>query len=177
MVDLLGALNEPHITTKFFVHAVKQEPRPRQMFVRKQTDYIVNCIDTNSTLLERTLIMNTRFIAIAALSAAVAGSAFSQEATPDTSRPSMSQLTRAEVQQAAIEAFASGQLREGEATIEHESFRSMKTRAQVVAELQEARRLGLLGGGERNVFPTPEQAEQIRQAGLKAPATMLAAVR
>jgi hypothetical protein len=177
MVDRLGALNEPHITAKYFVRAVKLEPRARQMFVRKQTDYIVNCIDTNSTLPERILIMNTRLIAIAALSAALAGSAFSQEATRDTSLPFMSMLTAAEVRQAAIEARKAGKLNEGEKTIARETFRSMKTRMQVAAELQEARRLGLLGGGERNVFPTPEQAEQIRMAGVKAANAMFMAVR
>lgn len=45
-----------------------------------------------------------------------------------------------------------------------------KTRAQVVAETAEANRLGLLVVSE-NDYPkiaTPEQAEQIRQAGLRA---------
>jgi Domain of unknown function (DUF4148) len=45
-----------------------------------------------------------------------------------------------------------------------------KTRAQVAAETAEARRLGLLDVSE-NEYPkiaTPEQAEQVRQAGLRA---------
>jgi Domain of unknown function (DUF4148) len=43
-----------------------------------------------------------------------------------------------------------------------------KSRAQVIAELNEAQRLGLVARGERDVFSTPEQREQIRQAGLRA---------
>jgi|JI8StandDraft_2_1071088.scaffolds.fasta_scaffold13413_4 hypothetical protein len=45
-----------------------------------------------------------------------------------------------------------------------------KTRAQVVAEMLEARRLGLLETNVENypVQATPAQAEQIRQAGLRA---------
>lgn len=49
-----------------------------------------------------------------------------------------------------------------------------KTRAQVLAELGEAQRLGLLNFND-NDFPvaiTPEQAEQIRQAGLRAEDSM-----
>ena len=45
-----------------------------------------------------------------------------------------------------------------------------KTRAQVVAELAEAQRLGLVNFND-NKYPivaTPQQAEQIRQAGLRA---------
>lgn len=46
---------------------------------------------------------------------------------------------------------------------------SQVSRAQVVAELQEAQRLGLIRVGD-NDYPaaTPEQTEQIRQAGLRA---------
>lgn len=121
--------------------------------------------------------MKNRLFLIAAMSAVVAGTAFSQEATRDPSQPFMSMLTRAEVQQAAIEARAAGKLNEGEKSIDRQVFRTMKTRMQVAAELMEARRLGLVGGGERNVFPTPEQAEQIRMAGVKAAEMMFAAVR
>ncbi|AOF86033.1 hypothetical protein BSY239_2664 [Hydrogenophaga sp. RAC07] len=49
-----------------------------------------------------------------------------------------------------------------------------KTRAQVMAETAEARRLGLLDVSE-NEYPkiaTPEQVEQIRQAGLRAADSM-----
>ena len=43
-----------------------------------------------------------------------------------------------------------------------------KTRAQVVAELAEAQRLGLVSHSESNTFPTPAQSELVRLAGLKA---------
>jgi len=45
-----------------------------------------------------------------------------------------------------------------------------KSRAQVVAELAEAQRLGLIANNDSEypVAATPEQAEQIRQAGLRA---------
>ncbi len=49
-------------------------------------------------------------------------------------------------------------------------FEGSKTRAQVVAELRTAQRLGLLPqrGDAEPVIATAEQAEQIRQAGLAA---------
>lgn len=43
-----------------------------------------------------------------------------------------------------------------------------KTRAQVIAELAEAQRLGLVSHSESNTFPTPAQSELVRLAGLKA---------
>jgi Domain of unknown function (DUF4148) len=43
-----------------------------------------------------------------------------------------------------------------------------KTRAQVLAELFEAKRLGAVQTGDVNVFATPAQAEQITAAGLHA---------
>ena len=43
-----------------------------------------------------------------------------------------------------------------------------RTRAQVVAELVESQRLGLVSHSESNTFPTPAQSELVRQAGLKA---------
>jgi hypothetical protein len=49
-----------------------------------------------------------------------------------------------------------------------------KTRAQVLAELSEARRLGLFAQGDRDVFASLEQLEQIRIAGLRAVETKVA---
>lgn len=43
-----------------------------------------------------------------------------------------------------------------------------KTRAQVLAELAESQRLGLVSQSETNTFPTPAQSELVRKAGLKA---------
>jgi Domain of unknown function (DUF4148) len=55
-----------------------------------------------------------------------------------------------------------------------------KTRAQVHAEILEARRLGVLQMGEQNVIETPEQQALITSAGLRAlngaPVAMSAAV-
>ena len=46
---------------------------------------------------------------------------------------------------------------------------SAKSRAEVVAELREAQRLGLLTTGEEDVrTPTPSQASQIAEAGRRA---------
>lgn len=50
-----------------------------------------------------------------------------------------------------------------------------KTRAQVKAETLEAIRVGAIGHGERFVFPTQQQLESIRTAGLKALAPTMAA--
>jgi hypothetical protein len=72
---------------------------------------------------------------------------------------------------AAVPAFAAG-----EATPDYpQVFTSTITRAQVLAELAEARRLGLVGGGDFLVLPTPEQNERIRLAGLRAAMPMVAA--
>jgi hypothetical protein len=43
-----------------------------------------------------------------------------------------------------------------------------KTRAQVLAELAEVKRLGLNLSGDRNVFVSAEQNEQIAAAGVRA---------
>jgi hypothetical protein len=58
-------------------------------------------------------------------------------------------------------------------------FQGSKTRAQVVAELRTAQRLGLLPqrGDAEPVVATAEQAEQIRQAGLAAAQDRMAQVR
>jgi hypothetical protein len=45
---------------------------------------------------------------------------------------------------------------------------AQKTRTQVVAELAEARRLGLTQGGEQIVVPTIEQQIAVSEAGLRA---------
>ncbi len=58
----------------------------------------------------------------------------------------------------------------GAAMAQSASAPEPKTRAQVVAEMQEARRLGLMDTQVEN-YPrqaTQAEAEQIRQAGLKA---------
>ncbi|MGL4232409.1 MAG: DUF4148 domain-containing protein [Casimicrobium sp.] len=51
-----------------------------------------------------------------------------------------------------------------------------KTRAQVLAELAEARRLGLTQGGDQIVVPTIEQQIAVSEAGLRAVASAPAPV-
>ena len=104
--------------------------------------------------------------ALAALS--TSGAALATEATLDSPADTMSMLSRDDVRHAAIEARIAGLLDRGEVTIQHEPARSLKTRAQVVAEAVEARRLGVLGGGEASVLPTAAQLERIQMAGQNA---------
>lgn len=78
--------------------------------------------------------------------------------------------SRAEVEAEAVAAVRSGGLSRGERSyVGVASTGSSVTRAQVMAEAREAVRLGLNQGNE--VYSggvTPAQAEQIRQAGLRA---------
>ena len=81
-----------------------------------------------------------------------------------------SQLTRAQVQAETIAARDAGLLPDGQIVAIPAPQGEAKTRAQVVAELNEARRLGLVEISD-SVYPvlaTPAQAEQIRMAGLRA---------
>jgi hypothetical protein len=117
-------------------------------------------------------------IAAAVLSVVAATPSFAAgEASYDYPQAVASNVTRAEVRQAAIAARQAGLVTHGEITVASEirSGASQLTRAQVLAELAEARRLGLVGEGEHNIFPTPAQLEQIRLAGLKAAMPMVAA--
>lgn len=79
-----------------------------------------------------------------------------------------STLTRAQVQAEAAEAFKNGRIVRGEYVPNVVSTAAPMTRAQVVAEMLEHRRLGLTSNGKDYPQATPEQAEQIRQAGLRA---------
>lgn len=81
-----------------------------------------------------------------------------------------SSLTRAEVQAQAIAARDAGQLPDTDIVSFKVPAGFEKTRAQVVAELGEAQRLGLVNvaDGEYPVIATAQQAELVRQAGLRA---------
>lgn len=125
-----------------------------------------------------TRIVTALSIAAAAAATFAAAPAFAAgEATPDYPQVFTSTLSRAEVQQAAIDARRAGLVSQGEISIVAEvtTGPSQITRAQVLAELAEARRLGLVGGGDFLVLPTPEQNERIRLAGLRAAMPMVAA--
>ncbi|MDO9437267.1 DUF4148 domain-containing protein [Hydrogenophaga sp.] len=79
-------------------------------------------------------------------------------------------LTRADVQAQAVAARDAGQLANQESPELAKVSGLSKTRAQVVAETTEARRLGLLDRGINGgvKVATPEQTEQVRLAGLRA---------
>jgi hypothetical protein len=72
---------------------------------------------------------------------------------------------------AAASAFA-----QGRATPDHpQPIVSTLSRAQVIAETLEARRLGLIANGEQTVIPSAAQLERVRLAGQRAAAMALAA--
>ena len=80
-----------------------------------------------------------------------------------------STVTRAQVRAELAEAQRLGQLGDPDIVTFVVPTGPGKTRAQVLAELKEAQRLGLVDYAD-NKYPvvvTPEQAEQIRQAGLR----------
>lgn len=84
--------------------------------------------------------------------------------------PTGSAVTRAQVRAELAEARRLGQLGDPDIVTFVVPNGPGKTRAQVLAELGEARRLGLVNIDDNKypVVATPEQAEQIRQAGLRA---------
>lgn len=90
--------------------------------------------------------------------------------SPDLVIATGSSKTRAEVQAVAIAARDAGQLGNQESPDLVIATGMDKTRAQVVAETAEARRLGLVNvpDGEYPKVATAQQAEQVRQAGLRA---------
>jgi hypothetical protein len=83
---------------------------------------------------------------------------------------SVSTLTRAEVEADLLAARANGQHMKPYALRSYIDWgKSVKPRAEVVAELREAQRLGLVGYGEVEArIATPEQERQIAEAGRRA---------
>lgn len=103
-----------------------------------------------------------------AIAARDAGQLGNQE-SPDLVIAAGGSTTRAAVQAQAIAARDAGQLGNQESPELAVATGPSKTRAQVVAETAEAQRLGLLDVSDSE-FPktaTAEQAEQVRQAGLR----------
>ena len=82
--------------------------------------------------------------------------------------------TRAQVVAELAEARRLGQLGDPDTVTFKAPTGPGKTRSQVKAELAEAQRLGLVNVNDNNypVVVTAEQAEQIRQAGLRAAGDM-----
>jgi hypothetical protein len=97
------------------------------------------------------------------------------EATYDYPATRPSAVTRAEVKAEAARALAAGELTRGEFTYLAPATGLAKARAQVVAELREAFRLGLIEDGEKPVLPTAAQLAQVERAGLQALAMTVAA--
>lgn len=93
--------------------------------------------------------------------------AFASEYTPDHFSDVHSTISRADATAAALQARA-GRPAQSEAQTFAALTAGGLTRAQVVAETIEAIRVGAIGRGEHNVFPTAKQLESIRLAGLKA---------
>lgn len=118
--------------------------------------------------------MNSKLLTLATLAAAVSSTlllslpASAQEATPDYPQRYTSTVSRADVRADAILARASGQIVDGERSYVAPVIGMPMSRAQVVAELREAQRLGLLAHGEQTVIPTAAQLESVRTAGLQA---------
>ena len=109
--------------------------------------------------------LSTRIVLPLVFSLTAAG-AMASEFTPEA--PFVSTLSRAAVQAEAIAARDAGQLRVTEVVEFEAPTGPSKSRAQVLAELNEAKKLGLLDFTD-NLYPvvaTPQQTEQIRQAGL-----------
>jgi hypothetical protein len=114
--------------------------------------------------------------------ALTAGAAFA-EGPIFVDPPFTSTLSRAEVQAEAVAARDAGRFELGDGQVivaangaansatrlaaEQTNFAGT-SRAQVRAEAAEALRLGYFNGGEITQFPSVEQAEQVRSAGLRA---------
>lgn len=84
------------------------------------------------------------------------------------SSSSASTVTRADVRSQAIAARDAGLIARGEIQPVQADRGVGKSRDQVQAEYVEARRLGLVAVGEIQPIASPEQAEQIRLAGVRA---------
>jgi hypothetical protein len=124
--------------------------------------------------------MNKLLISTLAIAAAAFGTqVMAQEAdvaTMQAPAKSSSTLQRSTVLQQAAQALRDGGVIDGEAGLGVESKVGMAlTRAQVQAELSEASRLGLVGGGEVTPVASAEDQAKIVAAGLRAAATVVAA--
>ncbi len=88
--------------------------------------------------------------------------------------PAGSSVTREQVRAELAEAKRLGQLGDPDIVTFNVPTGPGKTRAQVLAELGEAQRLGLVDFSDNKypVVATAEQAEQIRQAGLRVADSM-----
>jgi hypothetical protein len=115
-----------------------------------------------------TMNFTTRLAAAAVLSA-LGSLAFAQEAVQDSTWITPSTLSRADAQ-AATEAGLRNAPRTTTSNTVVPASSPALSRAQVLAEAREAMRLGVIPVTEANAgrVATPAEAEQIRQAGLRA---------
>lgn len=126
------------------------------------------------------LISATAFIALVGAATTIHAQGSGESAGLDAIAGFRSTLSREQVRAELLQAQREGLIINGETAAERVQFEtaqrpSMVTRAQVRAELFEARRLGLLDrryDGEL-LQATPQQAELIRQAGLRAAGSAL----
>jgi Domain of unknown function (DUF4148) len=124
-------------------------------------------------------------LAVASIGAFVSPAALAnggEHATMPDYSTFVSTKTRAEVRAEAIAARQAGLIAYDDRGLppDLERFVSTKTRAQVIAELRETQRLGLMparGEASEPVVPTAEQLRLIAEAGERAAAGRVAAVR
>lgn len=115
------------------------------------------------------LAATTTLLGLSALSTPALAGAYPEFFVQQVAAPST--VTRAQVQADLLQARRSGALIDGDSHFQTQVAANTgmgKTRAQVMAETLEAIRLGLIPSGEQNIFPTTEQLEQVRLAGLRA---------
>ena len=117
------------------------------------------------------LTLSIALAGFAASTASMAGQIVSEspDQRPDAKATFVSQLTRMQVRDAAVQAQRAGLVPYGENSyFPTPAAASSKTRAQVRAELLEARRLGLTFAGENLPVATAAQLSSIEMAGLRA---------
>lgn len=116
-------------------------------------------------------------LAVAVIGFASATAAHANEVSYENPLVQQSTLTRAQVRGEAVRAHNAGEYSVGEQSWVPVLMGIAKTRAQVVAEIHEAIRLGLVSGGEEDVVATSEQNARVELAGLKALSMTVAARR
>jgi len=126
------------------------------------------------------LISATAFVALIGAATTIHAQGSGESAGTDALTGFRSTLSREQVRAELRQAQREGRIASGDTAFERMWFEQLQrpstvTRAQVRAELFEARRLGLLDRRYETepLQATPEQAERIRQAGLRAAGSTL----
>jgi hypothetical protein len=115
----------------------------------------------------------TVFLAVTAMSAAASAR---WDSPPDFPIPAGAIKSSAEVCEETVVFLKTGGhlYAAGEGRMVIETPAVQRSRAEVLAETLEAKRLGLLRESEATLFASPAQEAQIRQAGLRAVRVLLA---